>query len=64
MTGRWSRGDRTHPGRVWSFIGEVARLAKRAEKDQTLAPWLHRRVRSPFEQRWFHAIGHPESGVC
>ena len=32
MTGRWPRGDRTHPGRVRSFISSTAQLAERVEE--------------------------------
>jgi hypothetical protein len=32
MTGRWPRGDRTHPGRVRSFIGEAERLTEKGRE--------------------------------
>jgi hypothetical protein len=63
MTGRWPWGDWTYPGRVRSIIGEVVRLAERAEKDQTL-DFLHLRVRSPFPEARGGEIGRtgPASG--
>ena len=50
MTGRWSRGDRTHPGRVRSFIGAAHCLAETEQK------------RSDAEARCTGAFGQPLAG--
>ena len=48
MTGRWPRGDRTHPGRNRSILAEGVLRPRRARNDRTL-PSAHRTLTSA---RW------------